>query len=219
MDCFQFELIKHDSWERKEYFDHYFASVPCTYCMSFTLDITAIKKASRKLYPPILYSIAKVINCRREFRTAFNGSGQLGFFDKMIPCYTVFHKDTETFSTIWTEYIEDYKEFCTAYEKDGKLYGSVHHLEAKPNTPPNVFNVSMIPWESFDGFHLNLQKGFDYLLPIFTLGKYYEENGRLLIPFAVQVHHAVCDAYHVCRLKHEVQEILNQLPAEIACEI
>ena len=70
----------------------------------------------------------------------------------------------------------------------------------------------MIPWESFEGFNLNLQKGFDYLTPIFTMGKYYEENGRFLLPLAIQVHHAVCDGYHVCRFVSHVREALEELP-------
>ena len=38
----------------------------------------------------------------------------------------------------------------------------------------------MLPWASFHGFNLNLQKGYNFLLPIFTMGKYHEEGGKLL---------------------------------------
>ena len=39
-----FEKIDKNSWNRKEYFDHYFASVPCTYSMTVKVDITQIKE-------------------------------------------------------------------------------------------------------------------------------------------------------------------------------
>ena len=39
-----FEKIDKNSWNRKEYFDHYFASVPCTYSMTVKVDITQIIK-------------------------------------------------------------------------------------------------------------------------------------------------------------------------------
>lgn len=68
----------------------------------------------------------------------------------------------------------------------------------------------MIPWTTFEGFNLNLQKGYEYLLPIFTMGKYYEENNRYWLPLAVQVHHGVCDGFHVCRFINELQELLWQ---------
>ena len=82
-------------------------------------------------------------------------------------------------------------------------------MTAKPGMPANCFTVSMIPCTFFDGFHLNLQKGYDYLLPIFTMGKFYEEQGKCLLPLAVQVHHAVCDGFHVCRFVNELQDWLN----------
>ena len=81
---------------------------------------------------------------------------------------------------------------------------------AKPNPPENTFPVSMIPWTSFEGFNLNLQNGYDYLLPIFTFGKYYEDGGKYYIPLSIQVHHAVCDGFHVCRFINELQELLNK---------
>ena len=31
------------------------------------------------------------------------------------------------------------------------------------------------------------------------MGKYYKENDKILLPLAIQVHHAVCDGFHICR--------------------
>lgn len=87
-------------------------------------------------------------------------------------------------------------------------YGDRKGLLGKPGMPENVFPVSMIPWTSFEGFNLNLQKGYDYLLPVFTMGKFYEENGRRFLPLSVQVHHAVCDGFHLCRFLMELQELI-----------
>lgn len=203
-----FTAIEKKDWKRSAYFDHYFSDVPCTYSMTAALDITCIKKANRKLYPTMLYCIASVVNRHSEFRTAINRNGVLGIYDTMSPCYTVFHKDTETFSNIWTEFSADYHDFCAAYESDLSKYGAAEKMEAKPDVPENVFPVSMIPWTSFSGFHLNLKKGYDYLLPIFTMGKFYEQDGKTLLPLSVQIHHSVCDGFHVCRFINELQELI-----------
>ena len=204
-----FEKIDRDTWVRKEYFEHYFSNIPCTYSMTVKLDITQIMKQQVKLYPAMLYYLTAVVNRHSEFRTAFDENNELGIYSEMIPCYTVFHKDIETFSNIWTNYTPDFEEFCNAYENDILQYGHEKGMIAKPNVPDNYFNVSMIPWATFEGFNLNLQKGYDYLKPIFTIGKYYQETGRTLIPLATQVHHAVCDGFHVCRLIDELQELIN----------
>ena len=177
--------------------------------MTVRLDITQIVKQQVKLYPAMLYYLTTVVNRHSEFRTAFNENNELGIYSEMIPCYTDFHKDTEAFSNIWTNYTPNFEEFCNAYENDILQYVNEKGMTAKPNVPSNYFNVSMIPWATFEGFNLNLQKGYDYLKPIFTIGKYYQETGRTLIPLATQVHHAVCDGFHVCRLIDELQELIN----------
>lgn len=89
-----FEKIDKNSWNRKEYFDHYFASVPCTYSMTVKVDITQIKEKGMKLYPAMLYYIAMIVNRHSEFRTAINQDGELGIYDEMIPSYTIFHNDS-----------------------------------------------------------------------------------------------------------------------------
>lgn len=205
-----FQKIDRQSWERKEYFDHYFTKVPCTYSMTVKLDITPILKAQKKLYPAMLYYITRIVNSHAEFRTVFNEKGELGIYDEMLPSYTIFHKDTETFSSLWTAYTADFDKFCNAYEQDIKQYGNIKGFIGKPNAPQNVFTVSMIPWHTFEGFHLDLQKGYNYLAPIFTMGKYYEDSKRIMLPLAIQVHHAVCDGYHICRFINELQELINQ---------
>lgn len=207
----KFTLIDRENWSRKEYFDRYFDKIPCTYSMCVSLDVTSPVKKRMKIYPAMLYSLTAVVNRHEEFRTAFDRHGRLGIYDAMLPCYTVFHKDTETFSEIWTEYSPAYEDFLAAYLADVERYGGVRAFDAKPDVPENGFTVSMIPWASFGGFNLNLPNGRDYLKPIFTMGKYREENGRYVMPLALQVHHAVCDGFHASRFVNELQELVSLL--------
>ncbi|EPW8855484.1 CatA-like O-acetyltransferase, partial [Enterobacter kobei] len=44
--------------------------------------------------------------------------------------------------------------------------------------------------------------------------KYYEQEGRVLLPLAVQVHHSVCDGFHVARFFNELQEVCDALPQQ-----
>lgn len=205
----KFTAININNWNRKEYFEHYHKNIPCTYSMTVKLDITKAKNEDKHLYSTLLFCLTKIINHHQEFRTCFNSQGQLGFFDEMIPSYTVFNPETETFTSLWTSETKDYDTFYQAYKKDIENFGKNKGLIGKPNMPENVFNVSMIPWASFDGFNLNLQKGYDYLLPIFTFGKYYKEKDKFWLPLSIQVHHSVCDGFHTCRLINELQELLN----------
>lgn len=208
-----FKLIEVSKWNRREYFNHYLHQVTCTYSITSNLDLTElireIKIKGVKLYPTMIYLLSMIVNRHEEFRTAIDSKGQVGIFDFLHPSYTIFQADTESFTNIWTEYSLSFPEFYERYLLDIKNYGEIKNFIAKPNFPENVFNISSIPWVSFTGFNLNLPKVTDYLLPIFTTGKYFEQNGKIWLPIAIQVHHAVCDGFHIGKFINELQEIMN----------
>lgn len=208
-----FNPIEIDTWSRKPYFEHYFNDVRCTYSMSADTDITrllaAVKARGIKLYPALIHAIATVVNRHSEFRTCFDREGRLGIWEKMNPSFTIFHDEDKTFSSIWTSYSESFHEFHTGYLDDMDKYGSVRRFAGKPDEPPNTFPISCIPWVSFTGFNLNIDKGGTFLLPIFTIGKYFGRDGTVQLPLAVQLHHAVCDGYHAGVLFRELQELAD----------
>lgn len=210
----KFEFVDVSNWARKEYFDRYLNITPCSYSMTLNLDITGlirqIKHNNIKLYPVTIYLLSKIVNKYEEFRTAIDENGNVGLFDWMSPMYTIFQKDTGTFTSIWTEYCPNFSEFYQNYMIDIQTYSSVKQFLAKSNPPANIFTISSIPWVNFSGFNLNLPKATSYLLPIFTTGKYFEQNDKIWLPIAIQVHHAVCDGFHIARFVNELQEAITQ---------
>lgn len=214
-----FEMIDLEKYERKEHFLHYINNVPCFYSMTTNIDITNlknyIKEKEYKLYPTIIYAITRVVNNHIEFRMSLDAENNLGYFTDVNPTYTIFHKDNNTFSNIWTKYNSDFIDFYKNYEKDIKEYGDKKGFITKKSENNNLINISAIPWTSFTGFNLNLPKAKKYLLPIFTIGKHFEENKRMLLPLAVQVHHSVCDGFHTSRFINELQELLNNFKDSI----
>ena len=205
----QFQTIDLNTWPRRPWYDHYLHTIPCTYSMTADVDITEVKAmakaAGQKLYPTLVYGISQVVNRHEEFRMALNGEGKLGVWDVVFPSYTIFHQDTQRFSNLWTEFSPDYQTFCQAWAEDQRQWGDVDAFAPKPPVE-NLFNVSCIPWTDFTGFQLNLQKGYDYLPPIITMGKYHCRHGRTVLPVAVQVHHAVCDGFHTARFIEELRQ-------------
>lgn len=179
----QFAKIDINNWTRKEYFDHYFGNTPCTYSMTVKLDISKLKKDGKKLYPTLLYGVTTIINRHEEFRIALDENGQVGVFSEMLPCYTVFHKETETFSSIWTEFTADYTEFLQNYQKDIDAFGERTGMSAKPNPPENTFPVSMIPWTSFEGFNLNLKKDMTIYCRYLRLGSIMRMAENTIFPY------------------------------------
>ena len=202
----EFRGIELEDWDRKEYYLHYMNCVPCTYSMCVDLDITVLD--GRSLYPSLLWAITDTVNQYEAFRTHLSSQG-LGIFSDMCPKYTIFNRETSHFSSIWTEFDPDPSVFLQRYRADLSRYGSCACLFHKKDEPANTFDISMRPWASFTAFNLNIPNGAHQLLPIFTLGKTFERDGKTLIPLAIQVHHAVCDGYHVCRFVTTLQNTIN----------
>lgn len=195
-----FNVINIDDWLRKPYFEHYYHRVKCTYSVTANIDIEILlqlcKEKLIKLYPAMIYLISTAINQINELRIGYNDQGQLGIWNFMSPSYTVFHDDDKTFSNIWTQYDQNFSVFNRDYLQDIDRYGNIKDFFAKDREPANTFPISCIPWIDFTGFNLNIYDNANYLCPIFTIGKYSQQNNKRVIPISAQLHHAICDGYH-----------------------
>lgn len=207
----KFNVIDLTTYPRVEHFNHYLNETPCTYSLTTKLDVSHIKATQKHLYAPLLYCLAKVCNEFKEFRMDFDEEGRLGYYDYIHPCFTLFDDQSETFSNIYIEYIDNYHLFCKNYELLKLQYRNCHKMNPQGNVPKNIFCVSMIPWIHFDGFNLNLKNDARYLLPIFTFGKYSYINNKLMIPLSIQVNHCVIDGFHVSRFINALQNAINNL--------
>ncbi|MGE6258401.1 type A chloramphenicol O-acetyltransferase [Heyndrickxia sporothermodurans] len=208
----KFIKIDRENWYRKEYFEHYLQQ-QTTFSITNEINITILMKNLRKknykLYPAFIFMITKVVNSHREFRTCFNSEGKLGYWLEILPSYTIFDKETSTFSSIWSPNLPTFYEFHSQYEKDVEKYNGMGRLFPKTPIPENNIPISMIPWSSFTAFNLNINNAGDYLLPILTGGKYSQANGELLLPVSLQIHHAVCDGYHASVFMNEIQRLAD----------
>lgn len=78
----------------------------------------------------------------------------------------------------------------------------------KPDVPDNCFTMSMIPWVSFEGFNLNLQKGYDYSI-VLGSEKYYPKMGYLpAINYGIMPSFEVPDEnFMACKLNEKAANI------------
>ncbi|MBQ4610450.1 MAG: type A chloramphenicol O-acetyltransferase [Clostridia bacterium] len=201
-----FKLIDIENWERREYYEHFINEVICTYSVTVNLDITNLK--GMRLYPAMIWLLTKTVNEMPEFRTSLTKEG-LGIYDSMHPMYTVFNKQNGSFSGIWSYFSEDYSQFLKSYEEDEGKYSTSKRYAPKEGTPENSFNISMLPWLEFSSVNINVFDDGKFLLPIFTMGRYFERDGKRMLPLSIQVHHAVCDGYHVGLFVEKLQDKIN----------
>ena len=201
-------------WPRKEHFDVFQSFAESTFNQTVQLDITAllihIKEVGWKFYPTIIFLLAKVVNRHAEFRMAMKND-ELVVWNEVHPNYTIFHNETETFSSLWSHYDGDIHHFLKSYSEDVARYGNNLAYWPKKESRENIFFVSGIPWVSFTSFNYTVANVKNFFSPMFTLGKYYNQDGKVLLPLAVLVHHSVCDGFHAARLINELQELCHDI--------
>ena len=143
-----FIKIDKEKWQRKKVFELYSKDVPCTYSMTINLDITGLKNKIEikqlKFFPVILYGLSKFVNKYKEFRMDLNKDGELGYYDKINPIFTVFEEAQEQFYQVWTKYDDDFEVFYQNYLLDMKNYQQQEIKSSKLLLEKNVFNVSFI---------------------------------------------------------------------------
>jgi len=204
--------IDPDTWVRREHFEHYLRRVPCTYAVTVDVDATefvaALGASTKKTYLAQIWTIASVVNRHDEFRMSVTESGQAAIWDTVDPAFTVFNPERETFAAVWTPFDPD---FGTFHERAAVLLAEARSATTflpQGELPRHCFDISSLPWLPFTGFTLQISGGESHLLPIFTVGRHVDRDGRTFLPLAVQVHHAAADGFHTSRLVRELQELL-----------
>ena len=67
------KLIDMDTWECREFYEHFISEVVCTYSAVVNMDITNLK--GQKLYPAMIWLLTKTVNDMPEFRTSLTPEG------------------------------------------------------------------------------------------------------------------------------------------------
>ena len=207
----KFTLIDTEKWDRREVFWYFSQMAPTGYSLTVDVDITSmyktLKNAGIPFYPAYLWLITKTLCQQPEFKTALK-DGKIGYFDTLTPMYAVFHDDNKTFSLMWTEYSTDFKTFYQSYLLDKEKYSHNYGILSKKDQlpPENAYTVSCLPWVNFKHFAVHTYENKPYYFPSVESGKFYEKEGRLLMPLSLTCHHATTDGWHINQFLESLQK-------------
>lgn len=208
-----FSIIDIGSWERKEYFLHYYNNVRCTYSVTINADITKIYNRSKdhnlRLYPTLIWWIANAVNQFEFLRFNHDMNGNIGYYKNVNPSFTFMPPTSDKFHELWCQYDPNFQNF---YDRCVKIMDTCGTGKMFPmeDMPGNCFDISSIPWIEFTSFDLNVLSSGTHLPPIITTGKLIKRNNEVKIPFCLQVHHAICDGYHAGRFFAYLQKLAGE---------
>ena len=204
----QFVRIDEKNWKRAMHCQVFRNSVEPAFCVTFELDITNfLNKIREKKYSftfALVYSVSVCANQIEEFRYRFL-DGDVVLYDRIDTAFTYLNQDTELFKVVnvpLTESLEEYIVLATKTAEEQQAYftGPLGN---------DVYQFSPMPWVSYTHIsHTNTGKK-DNATPLFDWGKYFQRDGRTLLPFSVQAHHSFVDGLHVGKLADTLQAYLD----------
>ena len=203
-----YKVIDENTWERAMHCMIFRNSVEPAFCVTFEVDITGLKNYVKEnnlsFTLAMVYAVCKCANQIEEFRYRF-ADGKIVLFDKVDTAFTYLNRETELFKVVNVEMqdtLEEYVAVAARTEKEQKEYF----------TAPlgnDVFQFSAFPWVSFTHISHTDSGKKDNATPLFDWGKYYEMDGKILLPFSVQVHHSFVDGVHIGKLAEKLQHYLD----------
>lgn len=201
--------IDEKTWKRAMHCMVFRNSVEPAFCVTFELDITnflpKVKEKNYSFTMAMIYAVSKCANEIEEFRYRFL-DGKVVLFDRIDTAFTYLNKETELFKVVNVPMCDSMEEYVSLALKTAEK-------QKEYFTGPlgnDVFQFSPMPWVSYTHIsHTNSGKK-DNATPLFDWGRFYEKDGKILLPFSVQAHHSFVDGLHIGKLYELVQKYVNE---------
>ncbi len=204
-------VINLQTWPRREHFKIYktFDYPYFNVCANVDLTIFLPYVKHSRISPTvaIVYLIARTANDLPEFRLRMRGE-QVVEHEVVHPSHTVLTPD-DLFSFCTIPYTTVFRVFA---DEAGRRISNVKEhptLEDGPDAD-NLLFMTTIPWVSFTSFMHPIHLDPIDSVPRFAWGRFFGQGDRTLMPFSVQVHHALMDGLHVGRYYEKFQGYLDQ---------
>jgi chloramphenicol O-acetyltransferase type A len=205
------KYIDMQTWPRRELFKFFSTMDYPHFNICSQLDITNThhyaKSNQVSLFKAILFAICKAANSIPEFKTRIRGD-QVVEHEVVHPSTTILN-DEKVFGFCHIDYTSQVSDF---FEGAGRSMDAARNklsLVDEPGRDDYLF-ITVLPWIRFTGvchpIHMNPVDS----VPRIGWGKYCVEGGKVEVPLATQLHHAVADGYHVGLFITALEEMLAE---------
>ncbi|MCB0622099.1 MAG: chloramphenicol acetyltransferase [Saprospiraceae bacterium] len=205
-------IVELNEPHRRKHFDFFRGMSHPHFQIVAPVEITALRRHLRDgqlpFTPSIVYLLSLAANQLPTFRQRLRGE-QLVEHEIVHPSFTVLTDVSDVFSFCTVAFSSDYADFTRRAAERIEAMRRNPNLEDEEGRDDYLF-LSAIPWVSFTGFQHAMNYHPHDSVPRIVWGKYYEENGRIRMPLAVQAHHAVVDGRHI----GEYFQLIDSLAAD-----
>jgi len=209
-----------EKWNRREVFEFFLGFDKPYFNISTQLDVTQLLTTLPERRPNSSVSLAyhyfalRAANEIEPFRYRLK-DGQVIVYDVIHGGTTVLLPN-EIFTLVYFEYDTSFEKFMAGAEAATKR-AVAGDGAFRPNPRDDMIHFTTLPWVSFTSFSHARNWGREDSVPKIAFGKFVKVNERMLLPFSVEVHHALMDGLHVGRYVARLEEALRD-PEEFLSE-
>ena len=180
--------------------------------MNANVDVTNLYNSAKKLggspFLAFLWAAATAANSVPEMRQRIVDD-QIVEFDHCNTAHTVAMPDG-TFVNCQTDCRRSFEEFLT-YGKACQEEAKTRHGFVQPgDDETRLIFVSSIPWLTFTQVIQPTPIPADSNVRL-VFGKFFDQDGRKLMPLSIQCNHALVDGLHVAKFYQKFQEIADSI--------
>ncbi len=203
-----FKVIEESTWPRAMHCQIFRNCVEPSFCITFEVDITEFKRFVKDHHLSftlsMVHTLSTIGNKIEAFRYRFQ-DGKVVLFEKIDTAFTYLNGETNLFKVVNVPFQESLAEYVALAKKIADEQ-SVYFTGPLKN---DVFQCSPIPWITYTHVsHTNSGKR-DNATPLFDWGKFYEKDGRIILPVSVQAHHSFVDGIHIGEFVNKLQSYLD----------
>lgn len=203
------KTINMDTWGRKTHFEFFQGMDYPQFNICMNMDITKFhsytKSCDLSFYFCMIHAASRAANETTEFRYRIRGN-QVVLHETVHPSFTYMQKDSDLFRIVTAEMKDDMTEFAAdakaRAKKQEAYFDNGDHSD-------DLLYITCIPWISFTSLSHTIALRKDDSAPRISWGKYFRDGGRVMLPFSVQVNHALMDGLHVARYISRLEEAIN----------
>lgn len=205
--------INIENWNRKEIFNH-FLKYGMPFCgVTVNIDITNLYNEAKRdgesffLYQSYLF--LKAANNYEPMRMNIV-DGKLYLNDTIGIAPTIGREDG-TIGFSYLPYFEKREEFVKYAKEIIEIIKSRQGLclDLIPAECDCALFFSTEPWFTFTNMINPFPLTPNDSNPRITTGKFFEQNGRKMLPVEIDVHHSIMDGYHIAKYIDELNRLLG----------
>lgn len=202
-----------DKWQRRDQYKFFKKYDNPFFNISSIIDVSDLLALTKKLNVSfsrgLLFASIDTANKMDEFKFRLKDDGVV-VYDSIYAGSTILNDD-DTFNFCYFDYYTKFSDFADNVNKQIQLNKQGKLAFDGRNDDLDIIHYSVLPWISFTSISHPRNYATNDSIPKIVFGKYYENNGRTMLPVSIEVHHALMDGYHIGRYFEEFQKKINNL--------